>query len=76
MSSSDCIEEESSGPTSATSASRRPALSLSASATLAEEEQEEMQPENNIDRVCKLIHELKEQDLSRHKKRIAERVSE
>jgi len=28
----------------------------------------------NIDRVCQLIHELKEQDLSQHKKRIEERV--
>jgi len=29
----------------------------------------------NIDRVCQLIHELKEQDLNQHKRRIEERVS-
>ena len=29
---------------------------------------------SNIDRVCQLIHELKEQDLQNHKRRIEEQV--
>ena len=31
-------------------------------------------PGTNIDKVCQLIHELKEQDLKHHKKRIADQV--
>jgi hypothetical protein len=30
----------------------------------------------NIDKVCRLIHELKEQDLKQHKKKIEEQVGE